>query len=45
MRHIAQNMRIDHRSLNALMAKKLLYLPDVDALHQEVRRKAVSQSM
>src|SRR4030042_421166 len=38
-------MCVDHSSLDALMAEQLLYLPDIDAFHQEVRSKAVSESM
>ena len=38
-------MGIDHRSLNVLMAEKVLDLPDIDTLHQKVSGKTVAQGM
>ena len=42
VRHIAQDMGIDHGRLDILVAKQILNLPDIDSSHKQMRCKAVS---
>ena len=40
--HIAQHMGVNHGRLDILVPEKALNLSDIDAVHQEMRRKAVA---
>ena len=43
--HITQHMGVDHGRFDILVSQKGLDFTDVDAVHQEMRRKAVPEGM
>ncbi len=45
IRHVAQDMSVNHSRLDILVSEKALHLPNVDAALKQMRGEAVSEGM